>query len=274
MRISMCHYSFNRTWKAEAWNCDRLAAEVKNLGLDAVDFHAGLLGDPKAAPANIKTALSNQGMSLSGLSLSNNFNQEDPAELLNQIEMVKTWILVAAEVEAPVSRIFGGHIHDRSDRAQLERGFARIIDALGEVAQAAERSGVVLALENHGGLPCTGEEQVRAIETINSPFLKATIDVGNYMQGGQEGHEGTAVAAKHAAYVHFKDYRKKTPNLPWELGRATVGEGDVDHLKCLKALKNAGYNGDIAIEYEGIEEERIGVPKSVAYTKKILTAEL
>ena len=39
------------------------------------------------------------------------------------------------------------------------------------------------------GLPCSGEEQIEVIEKINSPFLKATIDVGNYMQCGQSGDE-------------------------------------------------------------------------------------
>ena len=37
-------------------------------------------------------------------------------------------------------------------------------------------------------------EQVEVIEKINFPFLKATIDVGNYMQCGQAGDEGTRVA--------------------------------------------------------------------------------
>ena len=45
---------------------------------------------------------------------------------------------------------------------------------------------------DHGGLPCTAQEQIDAIKAINSPSLRATIDVGNYMSGGEEGHVATA----------------------------------------------------------------------------------
>ena len=131
----------------------------------------------------------------------------------------------------------------------------------------------MLALENHGGLPCTGEEQVQVIEAIGSKHLRATIDVGNYMQGGQEGHKGTAVAAKYATYIHFKDFKKipdESSPAGWKPGACTVGKGDVDHAKCLQALKNAGYDGFIAIEYEGPEDESVGVPESTEFTKKII----
>ncbi len=146
--------------------------------------------------------------------------------------------------------------------------------ALQEVVAEAEKLGVILALENHGGLPCTGEEQVRVIETISSPNLKATIDVGNYMQACQEGHEGSAAAAHLAAYIHFKDFRKiaspEGSSLPWSIEACTVGKGDVDHLKCLQAIYTTDYKGCIAIEYEGPDDEKIGVPESLAYTKEVI----
>lgn len=274
MKISICHYSYHRCWKEESWSCDRLAEEVKKIGADAVDFHAGLVGDPSTAAPQILTALEKYELELSGLSMSNNFNTDDPELLKAQKENVKSWLKVAAEINAPVSRIFGGHCSDRSNPDLLEAAFKAIIPALEDVVTEAERLGVVLALENHGGLPCTGEEQVKVIETINSPSLRATIDVGNYMQGGQEGHDGTAAAAKHAAYIHFKDFKKTNPpegsRLPWGIESCTVGAGDVDHLKCLRALKGAGYEGFVAIEYEGPDDERKGVPESLAFTRNVI----
>lgn len=275
MKISICHYSYHRCWDAGNWDCDRLAHEVKAIGADAVDFHTRYLGDPHTAAQRILAAVEKHGLELSGLSHGNNFNVEDDQALREQIDNVKRWLQVAKQVNAPVSRIFGGHINDRSDAAALAKAFDRIMPAIREVTAEAEKLGVVLAIENHGGLPCTGEEQVRVIETINSPFLKATVDVGNYMQGGQEGHEGTEVAAHLAAYVHFKDFKKTAPkegsNLSWGLQGCTVGEGDVDHLKCLQALKDAGFQGYIALEYEGSDDEKIGVPQSLAFTKQVIS---
>jgi len=272
MKKSICHYSFHRRWKSENWTCERLANEVKTLGIKAIDFHAGYLDSVKEAPSIIKSVLDKTGLILSGLSMSNNFNQANPEELRNQINTVKKWIQVASKINAPVSRIFGGNV-DRNDKDLLKQGFVKIIDALGEVVTEAEKLGVILALENHGGLPCTGEEQVAVIKKINSKYLRATIDVGNYMNCGQEAYIGTEIAADYVAYVHFKDFKKKHPEntlLPWSIEACTLGEGDVDLTKCLEALKKTGYNGFVALEYEGIEDEKTGIPKSVKHMNQVM----
>jgi len=269
MRTAICHYSFHRRWKRENWTPERLAAEVAALGVEGVDFHAGLLGEPTGAAERVRAAVDRERLVLSGLSLSNNFNQDEPDAFAAQVAGVKTWLAVAADVGAPVSRIFGGGLPaaERRDPAARAARRARILEGLRAVVEEAETRGVVLALENHGGLPCTAEEQAEIIEAVGSPYLRATVDVGNYMQGGQEGHEAARIAAPYCAYVHLKDFRK-VPDADspwgWTLEACTVGDGDVDHRACLAALEKAGYEGFVALEYEGTEPEETGVPRSVA----------
>ena len=272
--LSICHYSFHRRWKEENWTPERLCDEVKALGIGAVDFHAGLLGQIEGAVDNIKAALSKTGLALSGLSLSTNFNLDDPDAYQDMVNNTIAWMRVASELGAPVSRIFGGALKNRLevDEGTKKGIFQRVIDALGRLAHEAEKLGLVLALENHGGLPCTGEEQVEMIEKVGSKYLRATIDVGNYMAGGQEAVEGTRIAAKYCVYVHFKDFKKcPDPSLPWGWGiqACTVGKGDVDHLGCLRELKATGYDGYIALEYEGPDDEKIGVPESIEFMKAV-----
>jgi len=180
---------------------------------------------------------------------------------------------VGADVAAPVMRIFGGHLKDRYD--PQARGEARqyVLDALREVVEVAENRGVVLALENHGGMPCTGEEQVAVIQEVASEHLRATVDVGNYMSCGQEGHVGTQIAAPFAAYVHFKDFHKVIDERAlwgWQTRPATVGGGDVDLPACLAALKAAGFDGFVALEYEGTDDETVGVPQSVEFMNQVM----
>ena len=276
MKKAICHYSFHRRCKAEDWTPLRVAQEVAALGVEGVDFHAGLLGGADALPGaaeQIRSALAETGRTLSGLSLSNDFNQADPAEQRAQIETVQQWLAVGAQVGAPVMRIFGGHLKNRHD--PQARGATRplVVDALAEVTEAAESLGVVLALENHGGLPCTGEEQVDMIQAIDSPRLRATVDVGNYMACGQEGHIGTEIAAPYAAYVHFKDFHRVPDSgalWGWQTRPATVGEGDIDLRACLAVLRSAGYDGFIALEYEGTDDESTGVPQSVEFMNEVM----
>ena len=272
MDVSMCHYSLHRTWEREGWSIAKLVDYVASLGVPGIDFHTRLI-PPETTGRELRRAVAGAGLVLTGVSFSNNFNLSNADERAQQVERVQDWIRLAADAGAPVSRIFGGHLRDRSDERAKSEGRKLILDALARVARTAEEHGVVLALENHGGLPCTAEEQIGVIESIGSPNLRATIDVGNYMQCGQEGHEGTRLAAEYAAYVHFKDFRRvddASSPWGWSIEPCTVGDGDVDHATSLAALREAGYEGSVAIEYEGIEDELTGVPRSVEYTRSVM----
>ncbi len=224
----------------------------------------------------VKSALAKSNIELSGFSLSTNFNLEDKRVYNEMIEKTIKWMKIASEVGAPVSRIFGGTLKDRIniDKKVKDEAFKRVIDALGVLAKEAEKLGLILAIENHGGLPCTAEEQVYVIEAINSKYLRATIDIGNYMAGGQEAVDGTKIVSKYCAYVHIKDFKRRpNPSLPWgwSIEPCTIGEGDVDVLGCLKVLKDAGYNGYVALEYEGPEDEKTGVPRSLEFIKSVIS---
>lgn len=273
MEIAVCHYSFRRTWIAENWGCMQLAQAVQSLGVKAVDFHTRLLPSTEKAAAQVTEAIDATGLILSSLSLGNDFNKDDPAEYRDQIKATVRWIRFAASVGAPLCRIFGGNLRERQNRRLREESLQRIIDALSEATGEAEKLGVVLAMENHGGLPCTAEEQVTVIQSVDSPYLRATVDVGNYLQCGQEGHVGTAIAAPYAAYVHFKDEKKVSDaSVPWgwKTEPCTVGRGDVEHKRCLEALAKAGYQGILALEYEGPDDEWKGVSESVAFMRGLL----
>jgi sugar phosphate isomerase/epimerase len=278
MKLSVCHYSFHRRWEEEKWTLERLCQEVKSLGVNSVDFHARLvsrLGTPDDIVQEIKTTISKTGIDLSGFSLSTNFNIENSQEYQNMIKDTIVWMQVAAKIGAPVSRVFGGGLRNRLniDEKTKRDIFQRVIDALGVLSKEAEKLGLILALENHGGLPCTGEEQVEMIEKVGSKYLMATVDIGNYLQCGQEAVDGVRIASKYCAYVHAKDFKKKPDSsMPWgwNVSPCIVGEGDVDVTGCLSVLKKAGYDGYIALEYEGLEDERIGVPKSLEYVKSVM----
>jgi sugar phosphate isomerase/epimerase len=275
MKLSICHYSYHRTWEAKNWNCHDLVKAVEDLGADGIDFHVKYLGDPETAADRVTEALSGSSLELSGISMSNNFNQPEEKAYREQIDTVKTWLKVAAQLKSPASRIFGGHIatEDRNDPELCKAALALITQALAEVTAEAEKLGIVLALENHGGAPCSGQEQVDIIKAINSPNLRATIDVGNYMQCGQEGHEGTAIAAPYCTYVHFKDFIKtepETPSMKWGMKSSVVGKGDVDHRACLEIMRDTGFTGFVAIEYEGSDDELTGVPESFEFTANLM----
>lgn len=264
MKYALCHYALHRTWKEEGLNCLSLAELTKELGFQAIDFHVRLLGDLKQAEKDIPAALAATGLELSGLSLGNNFALDDDELFQDQIASVIDGIHLSAAVGAPVSRIFGGHMtkEDRADKAIKAKNFARIIEGLKIVTAEAEKAGVILALENHGGLPASADEVIEVIEAVNSPHLRMTVDVGNFMAVGEVGHEALAKVVHLAAYIHFKDNKGFEP-----LEACTLGDGIVDLAACLDILERAHYQGHIAIEYEGSEDERTGIRRSMEHLR-------
>jgi L-ribulose-5-phosphate 3-epimerase len=273
MRKAICHYSFNRRWKNEQWTPDRLAGEAKKLGAEGIDFHCGLLGDPATAAERIQSAVANHGLAFCGLALSCDFNVTEASQLNEQVENIKKWLTVAAKVKAPVCRVFGAWLSPENRLLPTTKAtvWSRVMKGLESVLREATKYGVVLGLENHG-LPGTGEEQAEIIRTFHSPFLKATIDVGNYLLSGQESAIGMEKVLEHAVYVHWKDYKKiPDSNFPWgwRAERCTIGEGDVNHKACWEILKQSNYKNFIALEYEGPEDEETGVPKSFTFLNKL-----
>jgi sugar phosphate isomerase/epimerase len=281
VKISVCQYSFHRTWAAEAWDAYRFAEEAKKAGAVAIDFHVRMVGSSAKAADTILAALDRTGLGLSGLSLSNNFGHEDPKFVTKEIEETISWMRIAKEVGAPASRIFGSPVpsgyavYARPDNCSEElrkKLKDRVAAALEVITREAERLELVLALENHHEFPATGEEQVEMIERVNSKFLRATVDVGNYMIADQAPEAGTARAAPYAAYVHVKDF-VRVPDASvasgWKVVPCAVGKGEVDHAACIGILKYAGFEGYVAVEYEGLDDERVGVAQSVQFLKQL-----
>ena len=267
MRAAVCHYSLHRTYTEKKWTVSKLAHYVKEQGIEGIDFHVRFLDSPDSAADQILAALDETGLVLSGLSLSTNFNQADNAAFAEQIQTATRWLEVAGMIKAPASRVFGGQVEDRQDVGKRRAGMGKVIEALRELEPVARTNGVVLALENHGGLPCSGEEQAEVLGAIGSEYCRATIDLGNYMQCPQDPIDGVRAALSYCAYVHVKDFTKRPDG---GLDRATVGDGDVDVFGCLKLLQDSGFDGFVALEYEGEEDELTGVPRSVAFMQEQL----
>src|SRR6185437_12289733 len=83
-----------------------------------------------------------------------------------QLEHVRTWIDRAAELDAPVIRIFAGHVPqgDGADQAA-----ARVVEGIKAALPYAAERGVFLALENHGGITATPDQLLGLVKAVYAP---------------------------------------------------------------------------------------------------------
>jgi sugar phosphate isomerase/epimerase len=136
-----------------------------------------------------------------------------------------------------------------------EDGFGWVIDGLQKCLPAAEKCGVLLGLENHWGLGRTPQGVLRVIEAIQSPWLQVTLDTGNFLE---DPYDKLAKLAPKAILVQAKTY----------YGGGLWYALDLDYPRIADLLAQHKYSGYVSLEFEGREDPRTGIPKSLELLRK------
>ena len=114
----------------------------------------------------------------------------------------------------------------------------RWIDRMKSVAPAAEKAGVVFALENVGQPHAKSAPQIVAIvDAIGSPAVKVYYDPGNATSGGLDPLEEIPLLGERIAQVHIK-----------EVGADLLGQGKVKLKSVIGALRTISYDGWLIFE--------------------------
>jgi len=133
--------------------------------------------------------------------------------------------------------------------------FAWVIESIEKCLPHAERHGVVLALENHWGLTRTPEGVLRIVNAIQSPWLGALMDTGNFLE---EPYPKLEQMAPKTVFVQAKTY----------FGGGEWYTLELDYARIAKMLRDVNYRGYVSLEFEGKEDPATGVPKSLEVLRK------
>jgi sugar phosphate isomerase/epimerase len=141
-------------------------------------------------------------------------------------------------------------LHPGKDRSR-ETGFA-LVPFFRQVAGEAERRGLYLGIETHGGLSSDAPAMVELCRAVGSRHFGVLFDPCNCARVGVDYRRAWDTFKDHVTHVHLKDGRR-TAGGAWE--HVHLGEGEIDARWLLRELDRAGYRGDIAVEYEIGEAE-------------------
>jgi sugar phosphate isomerase/epimerase len=212
-----------------------------------------------------------RGVAIYNLAIHQSFVSDDAAERQRNIDHTLHGIDLAHNMSIPSIRVNAGTWRREGSGGLLESGgwaepwagftqddgFKWATDSLAICVEHAARQGVMLLLENHWGLTTTAANMVRIIETVNSPWLRAILDMGNFY------FEEDMVAAVQtiAPYVdlaHAKTYP----------GGGLIYTLDLDYARIFEILLDAGFSGYVSLEMEGHEDPETAVPQSIAMLKE------
>ena len=151
-----------------------------------------------------------------------------------------------------VARFLGGpllRITTGGQESDLDT-IGRVVEALRAVLPAAMASGVKLAIENHFGLSADPHALAEIIQAVHSPHVGVCLDLGNFREG--EAEQGIRALAPHTIHVHAKSYSFS----------ADGEETKINYRAAMEALRAAGYDGVLSIEFEGDGAAADGIRKT------------
>jgi len=163
----------------------------------------------------------------------------------------KRWLDIGKELGSPSIRVNTG---ESEDRFALER----IILSYQELVDYAEKIGMKVLIENHGGVSNQPKAILRIVEEVNSPNLRTCPDFGEFSP--KERYKGLQKLVPYAFLAHAKTYEFDSRG----------EEKTIDISRCLYILHKAGYKGYLSIEFEGRGDQFQGVMKTKALLERYL----
>ena len=258
LKLSLAAYSFNKALDLKKptmtlFEFIDLAAE---LPLDAVELTSYYWAETTDAYAEkLRAHAAAKKLAISGVPVGNNFCLKDDAARRKQIDLVKAWTERAAKVGAKTVRIFAGSLEKGELLADAQK---RVTDAMTECCEVAEKLGVLLALENHGGITDTPEHLLELVKPVKSPALGVNIDTGNFNTP-----DPYADIAKIAPYGVVSQVKT-------EVNPKGGKKEEADLARVVKILKDANFHGYVALEYEAAEDAKVAVPRYVKELRKLI----
>ena len=135
-----------------------------------------------------------------------------------------------------------------------EEAWPKVINALGDLAQMAERYGVILCVKAH--VECSiynTPTTLRAMQEISSPSFGIDMDPSHIHRAGENSVEAIVAVISRVKHVHIRDCKGRDQN-PGKPEMQANGRGDIDLVGYIRVLHENGYTGPINLEIIGAKD--------------------
>ena len=164
-----------------------------------------------------------------------------------------------------------------SSQTATEEDFLRTAKTLREVGEVAGAVGVDITIEVHQhSIADNSWATLRLLEMTGSPHVFANPDLGNiywtYDVPEESAEEAIVALAPHSRYWHCKNlHRVHVPEIDHSyFVRVPLPDGDLDYRFAISAMKEAAYDGYLAIEGATTGDQLYNDRRSVDYVRELL----
>lgn len=249
-KISLNAYSFNTPLRSGKINLESVVEFCAEQGLDAVDVTGYYFPGYPEVPSDeyifkLKRKAHQLGIAISGTGIRNNFTLADKTARIREVTLVKSWIEVAAKLNAPVIRIFAGN--SVPEGYSWEAVAAWITEDIKTCVEYGKKRGVIVALQNHNDFIKTADQVIDIIKKVNSEWFGLVLDTGSFVTN--EPYNEIAKAVPYAVNWQIKEklnYNGKNENM--------------DLLKLFRIIQASSYRGYLPIETLGAGDPFLIIP--------------
>ena len=272
--IAVATYSFWRFKDGLKFPIEKCIDLAVEFGFDGLDIlHIQMHREDDQYLRELKRHALINGLALCGLSIHQGFVSPDKEKRQENIDHTIKMIEMAYKLGIPCMRLNTGRWRtiENFNKLMENRGiepvlpgyteddaYSWVIESIEKCLPTAEKCGVTLALENHWGLGCTPEGLLRIVKTVDSPWLQILMDTGNFLE---EPYDKLKMIAPYTVFVQAKTY----------YGGGTYYTLDLDYNRIASILKAQNYRGYISLEFEGEEDYRTAIPKSLNLLRKVFS---
>ena len=199
-----------------------------------------------------------------------------------EIARLKRFADVAAAMGSPfLHHTLMPHLSYSACSLPFKEVLRRTVRAVREVYDYAEQKGVKCAYEDQG-FYFNGVQRFDDFLGEVGREVGVVADFGNILFAGETPEAFVGRFAGRVVHVHAKDYLRKDSRWPnpgekWYISRdggylrgTIIGHGVVPVRQDIKILKEAGYDGYVTVEFEGMEKTLEAIETGVENLKKFI----
>ena len=254
LKSAICAYSYRDALKNKTMTYDdvvRSAVENEVDGLDLTVYWFPNTTNEFLLP--LKRLAYRSGVDIYSISVRTEMTQATPEGQKKELGELRKWIDAAERLGARHIRVFGGKVPKDTTE---EQAAGYVVEVLKRGAQYASTKGVILGLENHGGITEKADTILSIVKRVDSPWVAINLDTGNF---NRDGYGQAAKCVPYAANVQVKT----------EVRDENGERHPSDWARFAKMLVDGGYSGYLALEYEAKEPAETAMPKMLARLNKV-----
>ena len=252
LRTALCAYSFRKDLESKRMSYDDVIRLAVDLDVDGVDMTVYWLPDTSDATLlPLRRLAYKNAVEIYSISVRTEMTKPAGAERDKEIAGLRKWVDVAEKLGAGHIRVFGGKVPAGTSEDQAAQWVADILKVGSEYAGS---KGIILGLENHGGITDRAETIINIVKTVNSPWVGINLDTGNFSKNAYKQIE---MCLPYAVNAQFKTHIRAG-----EDGQSVKADWD----RIVRLFASSGYKGYFALEYEENEDARVAVPR---YTREL-----